>query len=119
MGKRGKARGPSRRRAKGCQVRVYWSGSAWFAPACCAAGHCNPPAGTGASKAIPPLPYQRASRARRCRIYQIGRPVQGGERKLVIGHAARSYVALHHYIEALDTVFVLAVRSPLEAGVKR
>jgi len=28
-------------------------------------------------------------------------------------------VALHHYIEALDTVFVLAVRSPLEAGVKR
>jgi hypothetical protein len=45
--------------------------------------------------------------------------VQGGERKLVIGHAARSYVALHHYIEALDTVFVLAVRSPLEAGVKR
>ncbi len=65
------------------------------------------------------MPYQRASRARRCRIYQIGRPVRGGERKLVIGHAARSYVALHHYIEALDTVFVLAVRSPLEAGVKR
>ena len=73
----------------------------------------------GTSKAIPPLPYQRASRARRCRIYQIGHLVQGGERKLVIGHAARSYVALHHYIEALDTVFVLAVRSPLEAGVKR
>ena len=65
------------------------------------------------------MPYQRASRARRCRIYQIGRLVQGGERKLVIGHAARSYVALHHYIEALDTVFVLAVRSQLEAGVKR
>ena len=84
-----------------------------------AAGHCNPHAGTGASKAIPPLPYQRASRARRCRIYQIGRPVQGSERKLVIGRAARSYVALYHYIEALDTVFVLAVRSQLESGVKR
>ena len=66
-----------------------------------------------------PLPYQRASRAWRCRLHQIGRPVQDGERKLVIGHAARSYVALHHYIEALDTVFVLAVRSPLDAGVKR
>ena len=66
-----------------------------------------------------PLPYQRASRAWRCRLHQIGHLVQGGERKLVIGHAARSYVALHHYIEALDTVFVLAVRSPLEAGVKR
>ena len=65
------------------------------------------------------MPYQRASRARRCRIYQIGHLVQGGERKLVIGHAARSYVALHHFIEALDTVFELAVRSPLEAGVKR
>lgn len=45
--------------------------------------------------------------------------MQGGERKLVIGHAARSYVALYRYIEALDTAFVLAVRSQLEAGVKR
>jgi hypothetical protein len=45
--------------------------------------------------------------------------VQGGERKLVIGHAARSYVALHHSIEALDTAFVLAVHSQLEAGVNR
>ncbi|NUN61458.1 MAG: type II toxin-antitoxin system RelE/ParE family toxin [Burkholderiaceae bacterium] len=52
-------------------------------------------------------------------MYQIGRPVQGGERKLVIGHAARSYVALYHYIEARETAFVLAVRSQLEAGVKR
>ena len=45
--------------------------------------------------------------------------MQGGERKLVIGHAARSYVALYHYIDALDTAFVLAVRRQLEAGVKR
>lgn len=44
--------------------------------------------------------------------------MQGGERKLVIGRAARSYVALYHYIEALDTAFVLAVRSQREAGVK-
>jgi len=28
-------------------------------------------------------------------------------------------VALYHYIEARDTAFVLAVRSQLEAGVKR
>ena len=45
--------------------------------------------------------------------------MQGGERKLVIGHAVRSYVALYHYIDALDTAFVLAVRSQLESGVKR
>ena len=105
-GEKGKSQGPVAPKGQGlpgscalgwkCQVRAGF----------CAAGHCNPPAGTGTSKAIPPLPYQRASRARRCRIYQIG-------------HAARSYVALHHYIEALDTVFVLAVRSQLEAGVKR
>lgn len=50
---------------------------------------------------------------------QIGRPVQGGKRELVIGHAARSYVARYHYIEALDTVFEQAVRSQREAGFNR
>ncbi|MFN3439466.1 MAG: type II toxin-antitoxin system RelE/ParE family toxin [Acidovorax sp.] len=50
---------------------------------------------------------------------QIGRPVQGGKRELVIGRASRGYVALYHYIEAMDTVFVLAVRSQREAGFKR
>lgn len=50
---------------------------------------------------------------------QIGRPVQGGKRELVIGRAARGYVALYHYIEAMDTVFVLAVRSQREVGFKR
>ena len=45
--------------------------------------------------------------------------MQGGERKLVIGHAARSYVARYHYIEALDTVFEQAVRSQREAGFNR
>jgi len=50
---------------------------------------------------------------------QIGRPVQGGKRELVIGRASRGYVALYHYIEAMDTMFVLAVRSQREAGFKR
>lgn len=50
---------------------------------------------------------------------QIGRPVQGGKRELVIGRASRGYVALYHYIEAMDTVFVLAVRSQREASFKR
>lgn len=50
---------------------------------------------------------------------QMGRPVQGGKRELVIGRATRGYVALYHYIEAIDTVFVLAVRSQREVGFKR
>ena len=50
---------------------------------------------------------------------QIGRPVQGGKRELVIGHASRGYVALYHYMAAIDTVFVLAVRSQREDGFKR
>ena len=50
---------------------------------------------------------------------QIGRPVQGGKRELVIGRASRGYVALYHYVAAIDTVFVLAVRSQREAGFKR
>lgn len=49
----------------------------------------------------------------------MGRPVQGGKRELVIGRAARGYVALYHYVAAIDTVFVLAVRSQREAGFKR
>ncbi|MGP1682275.1 MAG: type II toxin-antitoxin system RelE/ParE family toxin [Giesbergeria sp.] len=50
---------------------------------------------------------------------QMGRLVQGGKRELVIGRATRGYVALYHYLEAMDTVFVLAVCSLREAGVKR
>ena len=50
---------------------------------------------------------------------QMGRPVQGGKRELVIGRATRGYVALYHYIDAIDTVFVLAVRSQREVGFKR
>lgn len=50
---------------------------------------------------------------------QIGRPVTGGMRELVIGRAARGYVALYHDVAAIDTVFVLAVRSQRELGFKR
>ena len=48
----------------------------------------------------------------------IGRPVRAGKRELVIGHAARGYVALYRYVAAIDTVFVLAVRSQRESGYK-
>jgi plasmid stabilization system protein ParE len=50
---------------------------------------------------------------------QIGRPVQGGKRELVIGRASRGYVALYHYVATIDTVFILAVRSQRETGFKR
>lgn len=46
----------------------------------------------------------------------IGRPVNEGRRELVIGHRSRGYVALYRYIPAIDTVFVLALRSQREAG---
>ena len=49
----------------------------------------------------------------------IGRPVAADLRELVIGRRARGYVALYRYIEALDTVFILAVRSQREAGYPR
>lgn len=50
---------------------------------------------------------------------QIGRPMQGGKRDLVIGRASHGYVALYHYVAPIDTVFVLAVRGQREAGFKR
>jgi plasmid stabilization system protein ParE len=46
----------------------------------------------------------------------IGRPVDDGKRKLVIGRDARGYVALYRYISEIDTVFVLALRGQREAG---
>ena len=49
----------------------------------------------------------------------IGRPVKGGKRELVIGRAARCYVALYCYLAEIDTVFVLAVRAQREDGFKR
>ena len=48
----------------------------------------------------------------------IGRPVRGGLRELVIGRASQAYVALYRYLPAIDTVFVLAVRSGREAGFR-
>ena len=46
----------------------------------------------------------------------IGRPASADTRELVIGRRARGYVALYRYIEQIDTVFVLAIRSQREAG---
>ncbi len=48
----------------------------------------------------------------------IGRPVSADTGELVIGRRARGYVALYRYIEHIDTVFVLAIRSQREAGYK-
>lgn len=47
---------------------------------------------------------------------RIGRPVQNDKRELVIGRRAKGYVALYRYVEPIDTVFVLAIRSQREAG---
>ena len=49
----------------------------------------------------------------------IGRPVKGGMRELIIGRSSRGYVALYRFVPAIDTVFVLAVRSQRESGYKR
>lgn len=46
----------------------------------------------------------------------LGRPVARGQRELVIGRKGHGYVALYRYVERIDTVFVLAVRSQREAG---
>lgn len=48
----------------------------------------------------------------------IGRPVKGGKRELVIGRGSRGYVALYRFVTAIDTVFVLAVRSQRERACK-
>ncbi|HEY4184897.1 MAG TPA: type II toxin-antitoxin system RelE/ParE family toxin [Polyangia bacterium] len=48
----------------------------------------------------------------------IGRPAEGGQRELIIGRRSRGYVALYCYIDEIDTVFVLAIRSQREAGYK-
>jgi toxin ParE1/3/4 len=41
----------------------------------------------------------------------IGRLVSNGKRELVIGRKGRGFVALYRYVEEIDAVFVLAVRS--------
>lgn len=49
----------------------------------------------------------------------IGRPVASGKRELVIGRKGIGFLALYQYVDKLDTVFVLAVRSQREAGYAR
>ncbi len=49
----------------------------------------------------------------------IGRPASSDKRELIIGRRSHGYVALYRYIEQIDTVFVLAIRSQREAGYER
>ena len=49
----------------------------------------------------------------------IGRPALGQMNELVIGRHSHGYVALYRYVAAIDTVFVLAIRSQREAGYSR
>ena len=46
----------------------------------------------------------------------IGRPAGAFDRELVIGRKSLGYLALYRHVEAVDTGFVLAVRSQSEAG---
>ena len=48
----------------------------------------------------------------------IGRPIDDDKRELVIGRRLHGYVALYRYIEGVETVFVLALRSQREAGYR-
>lgn len=48
----------------------------------------------------------------------IGRKAKDGKRELVIGRDSRGYVALYRHVAAIDTVFVLAIRSQRELGYK-
>ena len=49
---------------------------------------------------------------------RIGRSTDGGKRELIISTGASGYVALYPYLPELDTVFVLVIRSPREAGYR-
>lgn len=49
----------------------------------------------------------------------IGRAVRTDLRELVIGRGPRGHVALYRYLGELDMVFVLAIRSRIEAGYGR
>lgn len=48
----------------------------------------------------------------------IGRHADNDKRELVTGRRSHGYVALYRYIVEIDTVFVLAVRNPKEAGAE-
>jgi toxin ParE1/3/4 len=49
----------------------------------------------------------------------IGRLVENDKRELVIGRKTKGYLALYQYLEKIDTVLVLAIRSQREAGYAR
>ena len=49
----------------------------------------------------------------------VGRICDGELRELVIEQGTKGYVALYQYIEDIDVVFVLAIRSQREAGYAR
>ena len=49
----------------------------------------------------------------------IGRPAENDLRELVIGRGVRGYLVLYRYVEALETVFVLAIRGQKESGYGR
>jgi len=46
----------------------------------------------------------------------IGGPASANERELVTGRRTHGYLALYRYVEQIDTVFVLAIRSQRKAG---
>ena len=46
----------------------------------------------------------------------IGRPVDDDIRELVIGRGSHGYIAAYHYVEAIDMVFVVAIRSQKDSG---
>ena len=50
---------------------------------------------------------------------EIGRPLPGGLRELLIGRTARGYLALYRWLPRAETVFVLAIHHIREAGYKR
>jgi len=48
----------------------------------------------------------------------VGRAARGDTRELILGRQSRGYVALYRYVQEIDTVFILAIRSQKEAGYK-
>ena len=46
----------------------------------------------------------------------IGRPAEAGMRELVISRGRTGYVALYDWLEAINTVVILALRPQREAG---
>ena len=46
----------------------------------------------------------------------IGRPAEGGMHELVISHGRTGNVAFYDWLEAIDTVVILALRHQREAG---